>query len=111
MNRSPMIGVGSTADTGRSDRECDLAVGQSSDLEAVQVPLIRPEETLWTNLCVLQRERCDWPDALNVVSALGPELDWSRLGTDTALRTAVPVFAWICLYRAWELPVWLENPC
>jgi Nucleotidyl transferase of unknown function (DUF2204) len=91
-----------------------LESGPSIELEGVRVPLIPPEETLWTKLYVLQRERCDWPDALNLISSLGPELDWTRLierlGSDTALLTAVlSVFAWICPHRALGLPVWIWD--
>jgi hypothetical protein len=74
--------------------------------------LIPPEETLWTKLYVLQRERCDWPDAFNLVSAMGPTLDWSRLmgrlGVDLPLLGALlSVFGWICPDRARDLPGWI----
>jgi len=90
-----------------------LQNGPSIELGNERFPLVPPEETLWTKLYVLQRERCDWPDALNLIGALGPELDWPRLlermGDDKPLlAAAVSVFGWVCPPRAQALPhfVW-----
>jgi hypothetical protein len=89
-----------------------LNSGPCVELDGGHFPVVPPEETLWTKLYVMQRERCDWPDALNVISALGPELNWARLidrvGEDAALlKAALSVFAWICPRRAMELPAWI----
>ena len=40
---------------------------------------IPPEELIWSKLYVLQRDRCDWPDILNLICATGPNLDWNHL--------------------------------
>jgi hypothetical protein len=74
--------------------------------------LLAAEEEVWSKLYVLQRDRCDWLDALNLIYAVGPELDWSRLlgrvAEDAALLAAVlSVLAWISPDRARELPAWL----
>jgi Uncharacterised nucleotidyltransferase len=74
--------------------------------------LLAPEEEIWSKLYVLQRDRCDWPDALNLIYGVGPELDWRRLITrvagDAALLGAVlSVLAWISPDRARELPTWI----
>src|SRR5262249_17403352 len=71
-----------------------------------------PEELLWTKLYVVQRDRCDWPDALNLIYAKGDTLDWkhllARLGEDAALLTGVlSLFVWLCPGRARTLPGWL----
>jgi hypothetical protein len=76
--------------------------------------LLPAEEEIWSKLYVLQRDRCDWPDALNLLYGVGPRLDWRRLVTraaeDRALLAALlSAFAWICPERARELPAWLWD--
>jgi hypothetical protein len=61
---------------------------------------------------VLQRDRCDWPDVLNVIYAAGPSLNWSRLldrlGRDwPLLRSVLALFIWVAPGRALALPDWL----
>ena len=58
------------------------------------------EELIWSKLYVLQRERCDWPDVLNLLDAQAGSIDWERLvhrlGVDTPLLAgAMSVFAWL----------------
>lgn len=89
-----------------------VSAGPTMLMEDEEFRVIPPEETLWTKLYVVQRERCDWPDALSLISVVGPELDWprliDRLGPDTPLLAGVlSVFGWICPNRARELPSWL----
>jgi hypothetical protein len=86
--------------------------GPVMEVDGEEFHVVPPEETLWTKLYVMQRERCDWPDALNLIGAVGPELDWPRLidrvGPDTALLAGVlSVFGWLCPKRARDLPPWL----
>ena len=86
--------------------------GPEVRVDGQQFRLVPPEETLWNKLYVLQRDRCDWPDGLSLVYALGPELDWrrllDRLNEDSALASALLiVFGWLCPDRARELPSWL----
>ena len=74
--------------------------------------LLPPEEELWSKLYVVQQDRCDWLDALNLIYGVGPELDWrhlmTRVAEDTALLGAVlSVLTWISPDRAQELPAWL----
>jgi hypothetical protein len=64
------------------------------------IRLIPIEEMIWGKLYVLQRDRCDWPDILNLVAANGARIDWnrlrSRLGDDVALLEAVQtVHRWL----------------
>ncbi|MCZ7570880.1 MAG: nucleotidyltransferase family protein [Ardenticatenaceae bacterium] len=79
--------------------------------------VVPPEEVIWAKLYVLQRDRCDWPDVLNLVYATGPTLDWShlldRLAEDTLLLTGVlSVFTWLGPDRARALPesIWDRLP-
>lgn len=76
------------------------------------VRLLAPEELMWSKLYVMQRERCDWPDLLNILHAVGPEMDWNHMlkcvGDDAPLLGGLlHVFGWLCPARACELPAWL----
>ncbi len=76
--------------------------------------VIPPVELLWHKLYVLQRDRCDWPDVLNLLYAAGDKLDWARLlrraGPDARLLEAVMVvFEWMCPGRINALPGWLRE--
>jgi hypothetical protein len=80
---------------------------------------IPAEELLWAKLYVLQRDRCDWPDLINLLNAVGPEMDWNRvldrLADDAPLlRGLLSVFVWLCPGRARDLSPdlfqWLELP-
>jgi hypothetical protein len=72
-------------------------------------PVLPPEELMWSKMYVLQRDRCDWPDIINLIHATGPSLDWNhltkRLEDDVPLLTGIlAVFAWICPSRSTGLP-------
>jgi hypothetical protein len=91
-----------------------LDAGPSVEIDGEYFPLIPIEETLWTKLYVMQRERCDWPDGLNLIAAVGPEIDWDRLigriGVDAPLLAAIlTAFAWVCPRRSLDLPPWLWD--
>ena len=72
--------------------------------------LILPaEELIWAKLYVLQGDRCDWPDVINVLHATASTLDWDhlleRLENDVALfRSALVLFDWVSPRRAAEIP-------
>ncbi len=77
--------------------------------------LLRPEEVLWSKLYVLQHDRCDWPDCLNVLYGIGPQLNWRRLlaelGPDRPLLGGLlSIFSWLAPARAQEFPafIWKE---
>lgn len=79
-----------------------------------QLRVIAPEELLWCKMYVLQRDHSDWPDILNLVYAVGPRLDWSRIlrhvGDDApVLRALLTLFGWLCPQRAAELPDGLKR--
>ncbi len=67
------------------------------------------EELIWSKLYVLQRERCDWTDVLNLIDARADAIDWehllSRLDNDAPLLTGVmSVFGWLAPPRAGDIP-------
>lgn len=71
--------------------------------------LLAPEASLWAKLYVAQRDRCDWPDALNLIYGAGPELNWTyllqRLADDAPLLSSLlSIFRWLCPDRARDLP-------
>lgn len=89
--------------------------GPRLTIEDVHLRLLPPEEILWTKLYVLQRDRSDWTDALNMLYVVGPNLDWKRLferaGEDAGLLAGlVAVFRWLAPGRARQLPpfIWTE---
>jgi hypothetical protein len=74
--------------------------------------LLPAEEELWSKLYVLQHDRCDWPDAANLLYGVGPQLDWrhliSRVAEDRPLLGGfLSLFAWLDPARARELPAWI----
>lgn len=86
--------------------------GPELEIHEGRFRLVPAEETLWSKLYVLQRDRCDWPDAMSLVYSMGPELNWERLlkrvGEDGPLLSGLfSVFGWLCPERARELPAWL----
>jgi hypothetical protein len=71
--------------------------------------VIPAEELMWSKLYVLQRDRCDWPDIINLLYSAGPGLDWdhllSRVADDRPLLQGVlSVFSWVCPERAALIP-------
>jgi hypothetical protein len=83
--------------------------GPSTSVDGIILRLLRPEELLWSKLYVFQRDRCDWPDAINMLYRIGAELDWphllDRTAEDTPLLAAlVRVFRWISPERCDKIP-------
>ncbi|HYO82581.1 MAG TPA: nucleotidyltransferase family protein [Bryobacteraceae bacterium] len=71
--------------------------------------VIPPEELMWSKLYVLQHDRCDWPDIMNLINATGPSLDWEhlirRVAEDRPLvKGVLSVFSWLCPDRAATIP-------
>jgi hypothetical protein len=91
-----------------------LERGPDVELRGDRFQVIPAEEMVWDKLHVLQRDRCDWPDALNLLYAIGPDLDWEHLieraGFDRPLLSAA---LWMLSYvspgRARQLPDWLWD--
>ncbi len=71
------------------------------------------EDIIRVKLYVMQRERCDWVDVLNVLAATVERIDWrwlvERMGRDLALlHGALAIFNWMSPARAKALPEWLR---
>ena len=78
------------------------------------ITIIAPEELLWQKLYVMQRDRCDWPDVLNVFYAVGGQLDWERLldrfqADGPVLNAALLLYGWLCPDRIRQLPQWVRE--
>lgn len=89
-----------------------LTGGARAYLEDEALPLLAPEEILWSKIHVLQRDRCDWPDLLNLLYTTGPQLDWSRVlhllaGDERLLASLLMLFTWLAPARAHKFPGWL----
>jgi hypothetical protein len=74
---------------------------------------VPPEELIRVKLYVMQRERCDWVDVLNVLAGAANRIDWTwlvqRMGRDLPLLHGVlALFNWMCPGRALTLPSWLR---
>ena len=79
-----------------------------------QVRVLPAEALLWDKLYIMQRDRCDWPDVLNLLFAAGPDLDWDYLlgriaGDAPLVAGALCVFGWMAPGRAAALPPWLWD--
>jgi hypothetical protein len=77
---------------------------QESVLEVVPA-----EELLWIKLYVFQRDRCDWPDLINLLDSTSAVLDWDRVirrldGDLPLLEALLMVFAWLCPGKAADIP-------
>jgi hypothetical protein len=88
--------------------------GPEVTIRGVQIRIVPPEEMIWAKLYVLQRDRCDWPDVLNILYTQHENLDWERLldrlGEDAALlHGALLIFRWMCPAQAEALPSWLWS--
>lgn len=86
--------------------------GPEVELRGYTVKVLPAEAMLWDKLYIMQRDRCDWPDVLNLLYAVGREIRWEylvrRMGADTALLAGVlSVFAWLAPGPARDLPEWL----
>jgi hypothetical protein len=81
-------------------------------VRGLELPVVPLEEMVWDKLYVLQRDRCDWPDVLNMLYASGETLDWNYLLDRVAddmplLSAAVSLYRWLCPGRSRKLPPWI----
>jgi hypothetical protein len=79
-----------------------------------ELSLLPVEELLWCKLYILQRDHNDWPDVLNVLYAVGPQLNWNhllrRLDDDwPLLKSLLTLYHWLCPKRSRELPLSLRK--
>jgi hypothetical protein len=90
-----------------------IAQGPEITVDHQTIRVIPIEEMIWSKLYVLQRERCDWPDILNLINRRSAEINWhhllSRVSDDAPLLGAVlNIYSWICPENASNLPSWLR---
>jgi hypothetical protein len=90
-----------------------LTRGPLVEIRGERIRAIPIEELIWSKLYVLQRDRSDWGDVLNLIGAQAGSIDWNRLidrlSADAPLLTgALAVFAWLAPSRARDIPpaVW-----
>ena len=88
--------------------------GPSVQLRGRTVKVLPAETILWDKLYIMQRERCDWPDVLNLLYAEGQKLDWERVlkrleGDLPLLTGALAVFRWLSPAVAAKFPDWLWS--
>jgi hypothetical protein len=86
--------------------------GPFGEMAGRRVKVLPAEAILWDKLYIVQRERCDWPDVLNLLYATGGQLDWEyllhRIGDDHPLVAGVlSVFRWAAPGCAAALPRWI----
>jgi hypothetical protein len=87
-----------------------LNQGPLVEIRGERIRAIPIEELIWSKLYVLQRERTDWGDVLNLIAAQAASIDWdhllTRLADDTPLlAAALGVFSWLTPSRAQAIPV------
>jgi hypothetical protein len=90
-----------------------LTRGPLVEIRGEHLRAIPIEELIWSKLYVLQRDRSDWGDVLNLVAAQTESIDWEhllgRLDQDAPLlAAALSLFAWLDPDRSREIPgaVW-----
>lgn len=76
--------------------------------------VVPAEELIWIKLYIVQRDRCDWPDVVNLLDATSAALRWERiverLNDDLPLlHGALTLFAWLCPNRVGDIPPKLRR--
>lgn len=89
-----------------------LTAGPVVEVRGEQLQVLPAEEVLWNKLYIMHRDRCDWPDVLNLIYMAGEQLDWAhlldRVGEDvTLLRGVLSVFSWLCDGATASVPQWV----
>src|SRR5688500_10386565 len=86
--------------------------GPEIECAGERLRLIPIEEMIWSKLYVLQRDRCDWPDILNLIDSNAEKIDWKRMRRRIAddfplLAAVLRAYAWLRPEIAQTLPKWL----
>jgi hypothetical protein len=79
------------------------------DVRGERLAVVPAEELLWCKLYVLQKDRCDWGDVMNLIHATEGNIDWEhlleRLGEDIPLLIGLlNVYCWMCPGNNLKLP-------
>jgi hypothetical protein len=92
-----------------------LAAGPEATILGERLRAIPIEELIWIKLYVLQRDRTDWGEVLNLIDARADEIDWyhllDRLAEDAPLLGGtLSVFGWLAPDWARDIPepVWIR---
>lgn len=88
--------------------------GHCLKLKGISFLAVPAEELVRMKLYVMQRNRCDWVDVLNVLASTVSVLDWNwlvqRMGRDLPLlHSVLALFNWMCAGRAREIPEWVRT--
>lgn len=75
------------------------------------VPL---EELIWIKLFVMQRDRCDWPDVINLLRGNAAQLNWEHLFARLAMHEPLlvgvfQVLEWIAPEAIAAVPAWVQE--
>ena len=95
----------------RADVDQDwLERGREVAIRDMRLRAIPVEELIWSKLYVLQRERCDWVDVLNLLDTQAGSIEWEHLldrmaGDAPLLAGALSVFTWLAPDRAALIPL------
>ena len=78
-------------------------------LRGEPLEILPAEELLAIKLYIIQRDRCDWPDLINLLYATGHELDWDHVlrrveRDDAVLEGLLHVFNWVAPAGAARIP-------
>jgi hypothetical protein len=90
-----------------------LTRGDEISIRGCPVRLAPVEEMIYSKLFVLQRDRCDWPDMLNILAAQVEQIDWRRLVELVGekdlplLGGLLSAFRWLTPARARNIPRWV----
>jgi hypothetical protein len=84
------------------------------ELAGVPTWFASAEDLIWLKAFIVQRERCDWPDILNLLVATQGQLDWGwlleRFGPHRLLLGAVvKLFDWTCPQHAGYVPAAIRR--
>jgi hypothetical protein len=87
---------------------------QEVTIHGDRLKVIPPEEMLWQKAYVLQRDRCDWPDVINIFYVSGHKLDWEHLinrarDDEKLIYGLLHVFDWLCPDRAARIPEFVRK--
>jgi hypothetical protein len=83
--------------------------GRIVSVRGEQLMALPAEELLAIKCYVIQRDRCDWPDLINLLYATCDQLDWDhvlhRMQRERPLLAGLlQVFNWVCPDRARTIP-------
>lgn len=86
-----------------------LSRGPEVTLRDERLRAIPIEELVWSKLYIIQRERCDWSDVLNLIDAQADAIDYDRLADRLSedlplLSAALLVYGWLAPDRSGDIP-------